>query len=132
MATADGGQPRSTARSAVDKARNRFPYAVVWGPLGPCTLCCPCVGHMGIGDSEGKIHDFAGPFDIGVDNFMVGCVWRYVGSHPHRRVPRHPPPLLAHRRPPCLTASRHPPPLARHPPPATRHLVALASLPTSS
>eukprot|EP00614_Pseudopedinella_elastica_P005049 CAMPEP_0172595800 /NCGR_PEP_ID=MMETSP1068-20121228/15446_1 /TAXON_ID=35684 /ORGANISM="Pseudopedinella elastica, Strain CCMP716" /LENGTH=191 /DNA_ID=CAMNT_0013394507 /DNA_START=86 /DNA_END=662 /DNA_ORIENTATION=- len=33
---------------------------------------------MGIGDSKGKIHDFNGPFSIGIDNFMVGCVWRYA------------------------------------------------------
>ena len=26
---------------------------------------------MGIGDSQGRIHDFAGPYTIGVDNFMV-------------------------------------------------------------
>ena len=62
----------------VDIAANRFPYAIVWGPLGPLTCCCPVVGHMGIGDSQGRIHDFAGPYTIGVDDFMVGCVWRYV------------------------------------------------------
>mmetsp|Transcript_66122 Transcript_66122/g.149260 ORF Transcript_66122/g.149260 Transcript_66122/m.149260 type:complete len:150 (+) Transcript_66122:30-479(+) len=62
----------------VDLAKQRYPYSIVWGPLGPLTCCCPCVGHMGIGDSKGKIHDFNGPFSIGIDNFMVGCVWRYA------------------------------------------------------
>lgn len=62
----------------IDRERNRFPYSIVWGPLGPITCCCPCVGHMAIADSEGKIHDFAGPYHIGVDDFMVGCVWRYA------------------------------------------------------
>lgn len=62
----------------VDLQSNRFPHAIVWGPLGPLTCCCPVVGHMGIGDSEGRIHDFAGPYCIGVDEFMVGCVWRYA------------------------------------------------------
>lgn len=66
---------------SVDIARQRFPYAVVWGPLGPLTLCCPCVGHMGIGDSQGRVHDFNGPYSIGVDQFMVGCVWRYAVVH---------------------------------------------------
>jgi len=61
----------------VDLANNLFPHAVVWGPLGPLTCCCPCVGHMGIADSQGRIHDFAGPYRIGVDDFMVGCVLRY-------------------------------------------------------
>jgi hypothetical protein len=26
---------------------------------------------MGITDSEGKVHDFAGPYTIGIDDFMV-------------------------------------------------------------
>ena len=68
----------------VDIWNNRFPYAIVWGPLPPITCCCPVVGHMGIGDSQGRIHDFAGPYCIGVDDFMVTCVWRYaVVSGPH-------------------------------------------------
>ena len=62
----------------VDLANNRFPSSIVWGPLGPLTCCCPVVGHMGIADSQGRIHDFAGPHCIGVDDFMVGCVWRYA------------------------------------------------------
>ena len=65
-------------RPTVDVINNRFPYSIVWGPLGPITCCCPCVGHMGISDSQGRIHDFAGPYCIGVDDFMVGCVWRYA------------------------------------------------------
>lgn len=63
--------------SQIDRHSNRYPYSIVWGPLGPLTCCCPCVGHMGIGDSHGRIHDFNGPYSIGVDNFMVGSVWRY-------------------------------------------------------
>lgn len=62
----------------VDVCNNRFPYSIVWGPLPPITCCCPCVGHMGIGDSQGRIHDFAGPYHIGIDDFMVNCVWRYA------------------------------------------------------
>lgn len=62
----------------IDIWNNRFPYSIVWGPLPPCTCCCPVVGHMGIGDSQGRIHDFAGPYCIGVDDFMVSCVWRYA------------------------------------------------------
>ena len=74
-----GGAPYvESSVVSVDIARQRFPYAVVWGPLCPCTLCCPCVGHMGIGDSQGRVHDFNGPYSIGIDQFMVGCVWRYA------------------------------------------------------
>jgi len=66
------------AQPQVDIAAMKYPYSIVWGPLGPLTCCFPCVGHMGIGDSQGRIHDFAGPYMIGVDRFMVGCVWRYA------------------------------------------------------
>ncbi|KAL1515940.1 hypothetical protein AB1Y20_002554 [Prymnesium parvum] len=72
------------AAPQIDRGQNRFPYAVVWGPLGPLTCCCPCVGHMGIADSKGRIHDFQGPYHVDVDSFMVGCVLRYwVVSGPH-------------------------------------------------
>mmetsp|Transcript_70356 Transcript_70356/g.141711 ORF Transcript_70356/g.141711 Transcript_70356/m.141711 type:complete len:145 (+) Transcript_70356:166-600(+) len=69
---------RNESSPRVDISRQRYPYSIVWGPLGPLTCCCPCVGHMGIGDSQGKIHDFAGPYCINVDSFMVGTVWRYA------------------------------------------------------
>ena len=69
---------------SADCCSNRYPRAIVWGPLPPLTCCgCPCVGHMGIGDSQGRIHDFAGPYYIGVDSFMVGPVWRYAAVHPN-------------------------------------------------
>ena len=74
----DGISGAFASKPRVDLARNRFPHAIVWGPLGPLTCCCPVVGHMGIGDSEGRIHDFAGPYYVSEDDFMVGCVWRYA------------------------------------------------------
>ena len=64
--------------ATIERCESKFPYAIVWGPLGPLTCCCPCVGHMGIADSQGKIHDFQGPYSIGIDEFMVGCVLRYA------------------------------------------------------
>ena len=45
---------------SVDHSNQRYPFSIVWGPLGPLTCCCPCVGHMGIVDSKGMIHDFNG------------------------------------------------------------------------
>lgn len=89
MADDDEMQPITEPRIDVmetaqnDCCSNRYPRAIVWGPLPPLTCCgCPCVGHMGIGDSEGKIHDFAGPYYVGVDQFMVGPVWRYATIRP--------------------------------------------------
>ncbi len=74
----DSSSGEADAPVPISIRRNRFPHAVVWGPLGPLTCCCPCVGHMGIGDSLGRIHDFAGSNYVGVDDFMVGTVWRYA------------------------------------------------------
>mmetsp|Transcript_6592 Transcript_6592/g.14419 ORF Transcript_6592/g.14419 Transcript_6592/m.14419 type:complete len:151 (+) Transcript_6592:64-516(+) len=64
--------------ATVDLETQRFPFSIVWGPLCPLTCCCPFVGHMGIADSAGKIHDFNGSRSIGIDRFMVGKVWRYA------------------------------------------------------
>eukprot|EP00472_Partenskyella_glossopodia_P014724 CAMPEP_0197524342 /NCGR_PEP_ID=MMETSP1318-20131121/9045_1 /TAXON_ID=552666 /ORGANISM="Partenskyella glossopodia, Strain RCC365" /LENGTH=126 /DNA_ID=CAMNT_0043077277 /DNA_START=58 /DNA_END=435 /DNA_ORIENTATION=+ len=68
---------REIPNMKVDPANERFPFSIVWGPLPCLTWCFPCVGHMGIGDSQGKVHDFAGPYTVNTDNFMVGRVVRY-------------------------------------------------------
>lgn len=31
----------------------------------------PWIGHLGIADSEGHVHDFAGPFTVNIGDFMV-------------------------------------------------------------
>lgn len=42
----------------------------------------PCVGHMGIADSEGIIHDFAGPYYVSLDDFAFGRVARFLTLEP--------------------------------------------------
>eukprot|EP01063_Lacrimia_lanifica_P007545 TRINITY_DN14830_c0_g1_i2.p2 TRINITY_DN14830_c0_g1~~TRINITY_DN14830_c0_g1_i2.p2 ORF type:complete len:175 (+),score=52.56 TRINITY_DN14830_c0_g1_i2:76-600(+) len=61
-----------------DPTRNRFPCCVVWGPLPPITWLLPFIGHMGITDSEGRVHDFQGPFTVTTDRFMTGKVTRIL------------------------------------------------------
>ena len=41
-----------------DFRRHRYPCAITWSPLPGLTCCCPCIGHMGIADSNGIIYDF--------------------------------------------------------------------------
>jgi hypothetical protein len=95
-ASADGG-PISMV---VDPAKNRYPFAIVWGLLPPLTWIFPLIGHMGICDSRGRVHDFAGPYFIGVspasaaacflksfvflqiDDFMAGPVMMYWQINP--------------------------------------------------
>jgi hypothetical protein len=47
-----------------DYRRNRFPYSVVFQPLPPLTWLLPFIGHMGICDSHGRVHDFQGPYTV--------------------------------------------------------------------
>jgi hypothetical protein len=55
--------------AAIDHSRQRYPYCIVWSPLPPITWLFPFIGHTGIGDSEGIIYDFAGPYSIGRAHF---------------------------------------------------------------
>lgn len=55
----------------VDTRHSRFPYAIVWGQLPLLSWLIPCAGHLGIADSEGVVHDFAGPYFVETDRFMV-------------------------------------------------------------
>lgn len=60
----------------------RYPFCIVWSPLGPITTCFPFVGHMGICDSRGYIWDFQGPYSIGRDNMAFGNPTRYLKLDP--------------------------------------------------
>ena len=42
-------------------------YCILWSPLHPITAFLPFIGHMGISDSQGRAHDFQGPFHVGTD-----------------------------------------------------------------
>jgi len=59
----------------------------VWTPIHPITWLCPYVGHVGLCDAEGRVHDFAGPYYIGLDAMAFGWPTRYVqldcDSMPH-------------------------------------------------
>jgi hypothetical protein len=40
------------------------------------------LGHTGIGDSNGVIHDFAGPYHIGIGSLAFGRATRYIQLSP--------------------------------------------------
>lgn len=56
----------------------RFPLCITWTPLPGLTQLIPSIGHTGIGDSQGIIHDFAGPYYISIDDFAFGETYKYV------------------------------------------------------
>ena len=61
-----------------DPKNSRFPNCLVWTPLPLITAILPFIGHTGICDSDGIIHDFSGPYYISVDNMAFGQPTKYV------------------------------------------------------
>ena len=49
----------------IQPSKNLYPNCILWSPLPPITWLLPFIGHTGIADSQGVIHDFAGPYHIG-------------------------------------------------------------------
>jgi len=68
----------------IDVSKNRFPFSIVWGHLPCLTQIMPIVGHMGITDSQGRIHDFQGPYMIIEDQFMTGTIFKYWQVDPQK------------------------------------------------
>ncbi|KAG3078537.1 hypothetical protein PI124_g14158 [Phytophthora idaei] len=64
--------------SVIDPSADRFPFCVVWSPIPVITWVLPFIGHLGIADSKGIIHDFEGTNAIGRDKFLFGIPTRYV------------------------------------------------------
>ena len=60
-----------------DYHRERYPCAIVWTPIPLITWLLPFVGHLGICDTEGVIHDFAGPYYVGCDGMAFGDPVKY-------------------------------------------------------
>lgn len=58
-------------------SRNIFPFAIVFGALPLLSWLLPFIGHMGVCDSQGFTHDFAGSQYITKNRFMTGRVLRY-------------------------------------------------------
>ena len=49
-----------------DRNNDRFPFSVVWTGLPGITWLLPCIGHLGICDSQGRVWDFDAPYHVGV------------------------------------------------------------------
>jgi hypothetical protein len=62
----------------IDSVAERYPLCIVWTPIPLITWILPFVGHMGIANSEGIIHDFAGPFFISEDSLAFGNPVKYL------------------------------------------------------
>ena len=51
---------------------------MVWTPLPVISWILPMIGHTGICTSDGKIHDFAGPYYVSVDDMAFGEPTKYI------------------------------------------------------
>ncbi|KAL3662949.1 hypothetical protein V7S43_011895 [Phytophthora oleae] len=64
--------------AVIDPSADRLPFCVMWSPLPGITWVLPVIGHLGIVDSAGIIHDFEGTNTIGRDNFLFEAPTRYI------------------------------------------------------
>ena len=62
----------------IDLKSSHFPYCIVWTPIPILTYIIPSIGHAGIGNSNGILHDFASSFFVSVDDFAFGKPTKYI------------------------------------------------------
>lgn len=62
----------------IDIKSGFFPYCIVWTPIPLLTYLIPSIGHTGICNSCGIIHDFAGSFFVSIDDFAFGKPTKYI------------------------------------------------------
>ena len=62
----------------INPNNNCFPYCIVRTPIPCLTYIIPSIGHTGIGNSTGIIHDFAGSFYVSIDDFAFGKPTKYI------------------------------------------------------
>ena len=69
---------QTAAKAVINPEKARFPLCITWTPLPGLTQLIPSIGHTGIGDTKGLIHDFAGPYTVSVDDFAFGETHKYI------------------------------------------------------
>ncbi len=78
-----GGPTAAIVFAKVDPLRERYPFCVVWTPIPVLSWILPMVGHVGICDSQGIIHDFAGSYFISEDSMLFGDPVKYWDLAPY-------------------------------------------------
>ena len=78
----EGSSEQSQSSSRV--GNSEFACCLMWTPIHPITWVAPFVGHMGICDSSGRLHDWGGgPIDPCPPRFMMfGQPTRYIRFQP--------------------------------------------------
>ena len=67
-----------------DAEDSRFACCILWTPIHPITWFLPFVGHLGVCDSKGRLHDWGGgPIHACAPRFMMfGEPARYIQMQP--------------------------------------------------
>mmetsp|Transcript_35203 Transcript_35203/g.78341 ORF Transcript_35203/g.78341 Transcript_35203/m.78341 type:complete len:238 (-) Transcript_35203:46-759(-) len=76
------GESGSSGACMAGTCKQGYPFSIVWSPIPLITWLMPCIGHMGVCNSEGVIYDFAGPFSVNEDQFLFGRPTRYLILEP--------------------------------------------------
>lgn len=61
-----------------DFENDLYPFAIVWTVLPIISWIIPIIGHVGICDSEGVIHDFQGSCYVARNDFAFGRTLKYI------------------------------------------------------
>jgi len=71
---------QTTSHLQLCAKRDQYPICLVWSPIPPITWLLPFVGHIGIANSEGLIHDFAGSHFINKSRSKTafGRICKYI------------------------------------------------------
>ena len=64
--------PNIKNKYQIDTIKHRYPFCIVWTPIPLISWLIPSIGHVGICESNGIIHDFAGPFYVSIDDMAFG------------------------------------------------------------
>lgn len=56
----------------MDPEQDRFPHSIVFAPIPILTWLCPLIGHVGICDSLGRVHDFSESHHVSIDRMAFG------------------------------------------------------------
>ena len=78
LETKENEDSRFKPKVKLNIKKQRYPYCIVWTPIPCFTWIFPSIGHVGICNSKGIIHDYSGPYYVSIDDMAFGNPSKYV------------------------------------------------------
>lgn len=69
---------KSNEDDSIRAEEHKFPCCIVWTSLPLITALFPSIGHVGVCESNGIIHDFAGSRYVSINDMAFGWPLKYV------------------------------------------------------